>query len=142
MIIFVAVDDNNGMMFHNRRQSQDVLLRERLLEKCQGNKLWMNAYTSKQFETPLPEHVIIEENFLERAEKGEFCFVENLSLAPYWEKIERLIVFRWNRVYPADMWLDITLAEDGWKLLTTTEFVGNSHEKITEEEWVSVYEIG
>ena len=68
--------------------------------------------------------------------------MENLSLAPYWEKIERLIVFRWNRVYPADMWLDITLAEDGWKLLTTTEFVGNSHEKITEEEWVSVYEIG
>ena len=30
MIIMVCVDDNNGMMFNKRRQSQDRVLRQRM----------------------------------------------------------------------------------------------------------------
>ena len=49
-------------------------------------------------------------------------------------QIEELILFRWNRVYPAD--LHCTLDLSVWKLTETEEFAGNSHEKITQERYV------
>ena len=45
MIVIVAVDDRNGMMFNRRRQSQDRVLREHILDMTVGKKLWMNHYT-------------------------------------------------------------------------------------------------
>jgi hypothetical protein len=57
--------------------------------------------------------------------------VECSALQPVEEKIEKLVVFRWNRQYPADQHLDLSLA--GWKLQQTEDFPGKSHEKITEE---------
>ena len=39
MIIMVCVDDNNGMMFNKRRQSQDRVLRQRMLELAGEKKL-------------------------------------------------------------------------------------------------------
>ena len=49
MILIVAVDDRNGMTFNHRRQSQDKRLRERILSITKKGKLWMNAYSHKQF---------------------------------------------------------------------------------------------
>ena len=49
MIIISCVDDDMGMMFNHRRQSQDRVLRERVLEATKGKKLWMNHYSAKQF---------------------------------------------------------------------------------------------
>ena len=62
MIRIVCVDDHNGMMFNHRRQSQDRVLRADILELTGGKKLWMNAYSRKQFaesdaEKILGEHV-------------------------------------------------------------------------------------
>ena len=44
---------------------------------------------------------------------------------------ETIILYRWNRKYPADHYFSIDLTQ--WKLMETTEFPGNSHEKITKE---------
>lgn len=49
MKIIVCVDNQNGMMFNHRRQSQDRVLKKRILELTGGKKLWMNAYSQKQF---------------------------------------------------------------------------------------------
>lgn len=61
--------------------------------------------------------------------------MENLSLEKYKERIKEIILFKWNRIYPADMYFDIPLVENEWKLTYVDEFEGNSHEKITMEEW-------
>ena len=45
MILMVAVDDNNGMMFNKRRQSQDRVLRDRIRKLCANGRLWVNHYT-------------------------------------------------------------------------------------------------
>ena len=60
--------------------------------------------------------------------------MEDKPLAPYSQWIEQLIVFHWNRAYPGDFYLDIPL--DQWKLVSTDEFPGSSHEKITKEVYV------
>ncbi len=138
MILCAAVDDNMGMTFNKRRQSQDRVLRARLLELIHGEKLWMNNYTAKQFEAPLAGNIVVDDDFLDKAGDDDFCFVENLPVAKYRDKIKKIILFKWNRVYPADTYFDISFQENEWRLVSATEFEGSSHKEITIEEWENV----
>ena len=136
MILIVAVDEDKGMMFNRRRQSKDRVLRERILSLAKGGKLWMNAYTRRQFLEDAQGEIIVDEKFLEKAGFGDYCFLENIPASPYEDRIEKIILFLWNRKYPSDTWFDIDLEGGGWKLSETREFSGSSHEKITEEVYV------
>lgn len=130
MTVIVAVDNRDGMLFNRRRQSRDVLLRRRILDMTEGHILWANAYSAKQFGNQA-DRLSVDEDFLWKAEEDDFCFVENLSLLPFLEKIDRLILYRWNKDYPGDFFLDLPYGD--WKLESTEEFPGRSHECITEE---------
>lgn len=135
MIVMVAIDEKKGMMFNHRRQSQDRILRKRVVELSKESRLWMNAYSYKQFAELKGAHLQVAEDYPEKATEGEYCFVEDKHIATYENRIERLILFKWNRTYPADMYLDIDVDKGGWKLVSTEDFVGYSHEKITQEVW-------
>lgn len=137
MKIIVALDDKDGMMFNKRRQSQDKALRERVLKLTEGSVLWMNEYSKKQFETDgtLPTHVIVDETFLQKATDGEYCFVENISLTSAKEQIEEMVIYKWNRRYPGDRFLDVRPEDMGLACKSIEEFAGSSHEKITMEIW-------
>lgn len=132
MILVVCLDDKGGMMFNKRRQSKDAVVRDRILELTDGKKLWMNEYSLKQFENA--GNIACDESFLDKASEGEYCFVEDKSLAAYEKKAEKIIIYKWNRVYPSDMKLDIDLSDR--KLESIHEFAGRSHEKITEEVYI------
>ncbi len=136
MIIITAVGDRNGMMFNHRRQSQDRILREKILEMTAGKKLWMNAYSAKQFEDGAA--ITVDEKFLEKAKRGDYCFVENQPCAPVQDRIESVVLFHWNRAYPGDFFFDLDLSDGTWrmKMSETEEFPGSSHEKITKEVYV------
>lgn len=131
MKIIVCIDDNKGMLFNKRRQSQDNNLREDIINNLNGSRLLMNEYSYKQFKDTQQDHIIVDETFLSTVAEDDYCFVENLKLSPYQEKISELIIYHWNRNYPADTYFDIDLSQ--WELITTIEFAGNSHEKITKE---------
>ena len=131
MIIMTVVDDHGGISFHNRRQSQDRVLRQRMMEIAGDSGIYMSPYPAKLF-SEYANVIHEDEDFLEKAGMGAYCFVEDRAIAPVQEKIEKIILFRWNRAYPADMYFDITLS-DGWHVTETHEFAGSSHEKITEE---------
>lgn len=133
MIIIVCIDDKFGMMFNHRRQSQDKELRKIILQEAKGKKLWMNSYSAKQFDEDCPL-ISVDEKFLQYAETGDYCFVEDIDIGPYIDYIDELILIRWNRVYPADTYLKIDLSE--WFLKNKEEFKGNSHEKITLEDYI------
>lgn len=137
MIICIALDDNNGMIFNNRRQSKDKYLRNDILNICNGKKLWISEYTSQQFDEPLPDNIIVDGDFINKAEENDYCFVENPSVLKYVKQIDKLIIYKWNRVYPADTYFDIQLTEDEWTLLSAEEFKGYSHDKITKEVWIN-----
>lgn len=133
MIIIAAVDDGNGMLFNNRRQSQDRVLRETVLAMTAGSRLWMNHYTEKQFKDANAPHINVDDRFLSEAAPGEYCFVENVSVAPYEAYVEKIILFKWNRSYPGDFHFDIDVAQPDWQMVSTEDFQGSSHEKITME---------
>lgn len=141
MKVIVCTDEKNGMLFNKRRQSQDRALRADVCKMTARQRLWMNAYSGKQFQEEIAERkedsmgeILIAEDFLEKAGEIDFCFVENESLMPWDTKICELIVYRWNRNYPADFHLDLDLEQ--WKLIRSQEFEGHSHEKITREHYV------
>lgn len=134
MIVCVAVDDKYGMMFNKRRQSQDRVLREHLLKECAGSVVWMNEYTAKQFNDCMAPDIVIDNDLLKKAGEREYCFVENLSLREVESEIKKIILFKWNRIYPADRYFDISL--QNWTLTETEEFAGSSHKLITKEVWV------
>ena len=131
MIVIVCVDNNLGMMFNNRRQSRDIEVVKKIIEFTKGSSLWMNKYSYELFEELDCNRINIDSGFLSETANGEYCFVENIDLEPYEKWVEKIIVFRWNTVYPSDHELDIDLGS--WQLLESSEFVGKSHEKITME---------
>lgn len=135
MILMVAVDDNNGMLFNGRRQSQDRKLRERILAMSADSRLWVNHYTEKQFaqDGRTPQHLNVDDDFMDKAAPGEYCFAENIPTTAYEDKAEEIILFKWNRKYPGDLYFDIDLDAGGWKLSSAEDFPGSSHEKITME---------
>ncbi len=133
MTAIVCLDDENGMLFNGRRQSRDRVVTERIALLAAGKRLWMNGYSAGLF-TGRKLEIRMQEDFLLAAGEKELCFVEDQSLKPFEKKLEKIIVFRWNRKYPADFWLDVELGQ--WRLAETLEFPGNSHEKITQEVYV------
>ncbi|MEI3335975.1 MAG: ribonuclease Z [Clostridium sp.] len=133
MNIIVCLDDNNGMMFNKRRQSQDKLLRASIKELVKGKTLFMNEYSYKLYKDINNENIIVSENYLDECENDNFCLVENKPLNNYIEKIDNIIIYKWNRIYPSDLYFDIDIKNGQWKLIETEEFQGSSHEKITKE---------
>ena len=132
MTVFICVDDNFGLTFNNRRQSRDSVVVEKIREITGENKLFIRPFSEKM----INEGVVVSENMLDECKEGDFCFVEDVDIAPYAEKISTLVLFKWNRSYPSDTRLDIDPAKDGFRMLTLTEFKGNAHERITKEVYV------
>lgn len=130
MNVIVCLDEQNGMLFNKRRQSRDQHLIDDI-NKMVDTNLYINTFSKNLF---LPTKCIVDEAFLEHAQKDDYCFVENQRLMDYVPKIDRLIVYKWNRKYPTDFKLDISLPVNFMKT-STSEFTGKSHELITKEIW-------
>ncbi|MBR4305579.1 MAG: ribonuclease Z [Ruminiclostridium sp.] len=128
MKLIVCVDKSNGMLFNNRRQSQDRVLREKLLSLVGERRLFLNAYSARQFENS--EKLSVCEDFLAMAGEDDFCFVENVEIPA--DKVDEIYLFQWNRDYPADVYFSLDLNSD-YKKIKTEDFAGYSHEKITLE---------
>ncbi len=129
MNVIVFVDNNMGVAFHNRRQSRDRCLINQILSEITGN-LMIESYSTALFPA---DRVSVKNDILKETKAGEWCFSEKRSLKGYEDRIEKLMLCRWNRDYPADMHLDLDL--NGWRLLSVEEIAGSSHEKITMEVW-------
>lgn len=128
LIIAVCIDGRGGMLFNKRRQSQDRAQREDLLQFCGGRKLWIAPYSAPLFGEQAG--IEVDEEFLTKAEAGEVCFVENQPIAPAAERIEAVVLYDWDRAYPADVHLDFDPEAEGFTLKEERIFPGTSHEKI------------
>ena len=67
------------------------------------------------------------------AEEGSAIFVENLRIDERLDSVSTLIIYRWNRKYPSDVKFNVDPVKCGFKLKSSVDFKGSSHEKITKE---------
>lgn len=133
MIIIVCIDERQGMMFNHRRQSRDSVVCKDILQECRGKKLYLTPYSSHLFEETGEEEVIISENIMQEAEKDSFCFIEDTDISGKKEQIQKVVLYQWNRHYPADTYFPLELDADNWKMLERKELEGSSHRQITKE---------
>lgn len=131
MIIIACCENSYGMMFNNRRVSQDNYVIDKIIGLTKGTKLWVSNYSYSLFEKKNPENINVSEMFLSEASNNEYCFIEKEQVSKYQKWIDEIILFRWNRDYPSDQTFDIDLSE--WELVSQDEFQGDPHEKITME---------
>ena len=132
MKLIVCLDDRGGMSFNHRRQSKDRVLQDRIIDLVGENVLWMNAYADKQFPMK-PKNTYVDENYLSAAGENDYCFAETDDLTSFIADVSEVVIFRWNRRYPADLYFPIHLLTDDFQRIHVSEFAGNSHEKITQE---------
>ena len=134
MTVIVCLDNANGMMFNHRRQSRDANVVNDILKTINGASLLIAPYSEPLF-SQAECSVSVSDSFLVDAGAEDYCFVENTSIAEFKEKISKLIIYKWNRDYPAEFFFDIDY-ENQYRLETTLDFGGTSHEKITKEVYV------
>ena len=130
MTAIVCVEDRGGILFLKRRVSRDREVYRDIAENY--DKVYMTSYS-----LPLFDGVKINTGVrllpISEGERGEVCFVESGEIADNIYKISRLVIYRWNRTYPSDVKLEFDPEEMGFKLVSTNELVGYSHEKITKD---------
>lgn len=129
MHLILCVDDRGGLSFAGRRLSTDRKLTEKIVDMAEYSKLWIEPYSEKLFEKG---NIFVSPDYLNEAASGEYCFLEReIQLVPK-ERLESIILCRWNRAYPSTEKFPRELLVD-MRLVHTEDFPGNSHEKITIE---------
>ena len=132
MTLVVCLDDQQGMMFNRRRQSRDRILIAELLAHVGERRLIISPYSAPLFPADAP-NLTVANDPCAAADRDSFAFVEDTDPLSHWDEVTELLIYRWNRIYPADRKFQGDLS--GFRLTETTEFAGSSHDTITKEVW-------
>ncbi len=125
MTLYICLDDRNGLKFNKRRQSRDAALLEDIRSQLTGNLL-IGAESEKLIaEAGIP--------YVLPPETAADYFAEDVPPEEILAQTEKIVIYRWNRHYPADVRWEPDLAAMGFTLRETGEFPGKSHETITRE---------
>ena len=127
--IAVCIDDTGGMLFNKRRQSRDRVLIDDLCKSARR----VIALPFSSILLDGRNNAVICDDPMAEADDGDIVFIENVSLSKIAYEAKSIILYKWNRVYPSDMKLDISPCDEGFTLTESYEFEGSSHEKITKE---------
>lgn len=134
MTLYVCLDDRNGMLFNRRRQSRDAAVLEDIRAGLTGS-LAIDPFSEKLLlPTDIPWSIAPED--LSQLPPDAHFFLENRQPSRVLPLAETLVIYRWNRHYPADTHWDADLAALGFQLRQTLDFPGRSHDTVTKEVYV------
>ena len=125
MTIYVCLDDRNGMLFNKRRQSRDIKVLEDIRKSA--DVLTIDPFSEKLIQEAEIPYVLAPEEIPEDAH----FFAEARDLSELLPRASKLVIYRWNRHYPADVRFEGDLS--AFRLESREEFPGKSHEIITKE---------
>lgn len=131
--VILCLDDRGGMTFNKRRQSRDRVVTEDIIKSASGGRLVIAPFSEKLF--PEGTALTVLDNPLREALSDDSVFLEYGGLSGYENRVTGIIIYRWNKLYPSDTKIDILPEELGLKRVSTEEFAGYSHEKITKETY-------
>jgi hypothetical protein len=94
-----------------------------------GNSLFASEYSVKLFDGISDVQICDDAGKLE----DQYYFTEREMPDVDEENISEVVLYHWNREYPADVFFNLDLSK--FQLKDTREFVGKSHECIKREVW-------
>jgi hypothetical protein len=127
MRVIICLDDGLGMIFGGKRQSRDKAVLADIASEY--GSVSILPFSEKMIAQAGLSYTL--KSSLDEIGKDETAFIESINPATFADRIEELVIYRWNRKYLADM--KCTLDLSGFKRVSVTEFVGNAHDKITKE---------
>jgi hypothetical protein len=125
----MCVSKNGGISFNNRRQSRDEEVCKDMIALT-GGDLFVSEYSAKLFDG-IGKVQICDDG---KISAEQYYFAEREMPEVDKQSISELILYHWNREYPADRFFDIDL-KCFW-LKGNVEFAGKSHDCIRRERWV------
>jgi hypothetical protein len=128
MTLIVCLDQNDGILFNNRRQTLDFELLK-IVEKSFSD-IHISDFSQKYFSNI---RCTVSENPFLSAVDNSAVFHECGEALPYLDKIDKIVIYRWAKVYPADTYFDICPTESGFKLSGKIKFSTEVHKDIIKE---------
>lgn len=131
MTVYFCLDERNGLSFNKRRQSRDAAVLGDISSRLSGELLIDPMSVSMVQEAEIPYCIALPE--LTEKIPDVHYFVESRQPGDWVSLADQVVLYRWNRHYPADRWFTLDLLSMGFTLQQTMEFPGTSHEIITRE---------
>ena len=131
MTVYFCLDERSGLSFNRRRQSRDSAVLADIASRLTGELLIDPISCPLVQQAQIPYCIALPE--LTEKLPGVHYFVEQRQPGDWVSLADRVVLYRWNRHYPADRWFDLDLTSMGFVLAETAEFPGTSHETITRE---------
>ena len=135
MNVIVCIDERGAMLFNHRRVARDKAVYADILKTVRGERLFIKPYSEKLFlpfadEAELPT---VTDDPLSVASGGEWCFIEDEDITPYYDKIEKLLIYFWDCTYPFELKLDVSFVRANFRMSERKKFAGAVHDAITRE---------
>jgi hypothetical protein len=111
------------MMFNHRRCSRDRAVIADILSMYPPADLCVSTYSAPLFEGA---RIVCDS----AEAKNSVLFLEDLPLLPAIDQAQKLIIYRFDRTYPADVRLE---SPQGFSLAESSTYSDFSHDKITRE---------
>ena len=130
MTVIVCIGSRGEMLFGGRRVSRDAHILSDI-ESTVGH--FIAAPFSEKYLAAAGLSFTVLDRPLENAKDDDILLIEEPPLAPYRDRIDRMIVYNFKETYPLDKTLDISPTELGLHSVSITEFEGKAHKLITKE---------
>ncbi len=152
MKLIICTDTRFGYSFNQRRQSSDREVHQHMAGQLLKAEVPVSAnyYTTRSL---LRNREFIPDAFFERlllpakeddapsdflftAARDEiYAYVENVSLIGYYHLIDEILLYIWDKRYPADLMFPASLLS-AFQLKEEETFPGHSHEEIIFRHYV------
>lgn len=133
MTIIVCIDECFGIAFGKKRQSRDRFLTRDAVEFAKNRRIVASPYSRLLFEEAEvdTDGIYFCDEPMKEAKDGDVIFLELAAPDAEIKKANEIVVYNWNRRYPATVKLNADVLKACFELKETFEFIGNSHEKLT-----------
>ena len=128
MTLIACLDPNNGILFNNRRQTLDYELVD--IIKKDYSDIHISHFSENYFKNV--ECTVSDDPFATATEDSA-VFFESGTASEHSDKITKLIIYRWNSVYPADTYFDLSPKDKGFKFVGRIKFSTKVHKDIVKE---------
>ena len=134
MTAVLCLADNNGLSFNGRRVSRDIRVSEDIVERAGAAPLFILPTAAPVF-SGVRAQLGLAGEFTADLPQNAVCFFDAAPPADL-ALFDRVVLYRWGRDYPADVFFTADLPALGYRLAETAAFAGNSHPQITREDYV------
>jgi len=127
-ILVVCRENGHGIMFNHRRVSRDEAVLSDVRKIAPTRNLYCSEYSFRYWARGRNHPSLVITRQPDPSSEGVFVLEDSAMTPDELKTFRRIIVYEWNRDYPSDVKFEVP---NDYALVNESEFIGNSHEKIT-----------